>query len=413
MSLFTFKPFDKNKTDDEGNPITDGRADLITSNAKDKTVNVVTDYAWTINPKTAREDVPYIYLIERKLTNNVMVQQLLYNIRAGAEIGKDILNTLAKTITDEKNVEDASVYGEPTEKSKIQQTKENTDSMFDNEQPYLGLYDLEDTGWAYVLPYFDKQNHNIGGNWGLPGEADGGFNKVGAAISNMVGDFAQGVNQISSVMGAFTSGTGLARVGTYIEKAKQYNFESQGPKYTVEFNLYNTGKMSDVIDNWELCFALMYNLLPNRRSKTLFDPPPLYEVSIPGVRRSPVSFIAGMQVNFLGATRIMDLDVGGQPQPLRCIVPDAYSLRIDIEDVLPESKNFMQSMIREDEIVRVSRVRVGDQGGVSGDITMGENGVIDLGTATRSSSGSSESVTRTLAQQKLSENNGITRISLN
>ena len=63
-----------------------------------------------------------------------------------------------------------------------------------------------------------------------------------------------------------------------------------------------------------------------------------------------------MKVEFLGATRLMDLDL---PTPsgrdkIRTIVPDAYSIQIDIEDVLPESKNFMQSMLDETKRVKVS-----------------------------------------------------------
>ena len=43
-------------------------------------VNVVSDYSWTLAPKAARKDTPYMFIIERKLTNDVMIQQMIYNL---------------------------------------------------------------------------------------------------------------------------------------------------------------------------------------------------------------------------------------------------------------------------------------------------------------------------------------------
>ena len=335
-------------------------------------VNVVKDYAWTVQPQSARKDVPYLYMIERKLTNDVMIQQILYNLAAGFDVGNqtisefyaklnDTIETEQQNNTNENGEEGTGGTGTGVTGSKDKEiTKEekdfisNTKELFSSENPYSGLYSLEDTGWSYILPYFDSKNHDIGGNWGTIGETGGLMGKISGIVTSGATALATDVNKLVSALGSGFGATDSVRVGTYIEQAKQYNFDAQGPSYSVNFNLYNTGNITDVIDNWELCFALMYNLLPNRKTKTIFDPPPLYEIHIPGVRRSPVSFIKGMQVNFLGATRLMDLQVGGQTDVLRTIVPDAYSITIDIEDVLPESKNFMESMVSVDEKIRVS-----------------------------------------------------------
>jgi len=307
-------------------------------------VNVVLDYAWTINPKSSRKDVPYIYMIERKLTNDVMIQQLVYNIKAAYEVGSGISKEIANLLQQTYGLSDSKI----TEINKIA-----SQTQTDSESPYQGLYSLEDTGWNYIFPYFDKKNHDINGSWGLPSDSGGFINKIGGTINQGLAEVATSVNQIVSALGVSTGQSQVVRPGTYIEQAKQYKFSGGGPSYSIDFNLYNTGTIEDVIRNWELCFALMYNLLPNRRTKTVFDPPPLYEIFIPGVRRSPVSFIKGIKVDFLGATRLMDLDVINQSS-FRTIVPDAYTIRIDIEDVLPESKNFMESMINEEKRVRVS-----------------------------------------------------------
>ena len=350
MSLFKF--IDKNEVNQRG-------AYSLELEKKGH-VNVVMDYAWTVQPKSSRIDVPYIFMIERKLTNDVMIQQLLYNLSAAADLGSgtttEFLGKLRESITDEKEQGE----GEQGGKNKNEVTKTNSgddklqsrvNQLLSSENPYAGLYSLEDTGWSYILPFFSGENRNISGDWGEP-EGSGIVGGLLKMASESISQVATDVNKLVSALGAGVGETDSVRPGTYIERAKQYKFNAQGPSYSVNFNLYNTGKIQDVIDNWELCFALMYNLLPNRRSKTVFDPPPLYEIEIPGVRRSPASFIKGMQVNFLGATRLMDLDVAGET--IRTIVPDAYSVKIDIEDVLPESKNFMQSIFESKEKVSVT-----------------------------------------------------------
>lgn len=315
-------------------------------------INVVKDYAWTIQPETARKDVPYIFLIERKLTNDVMVQQLLYNLIATVELGYQGVTEAQQKIEKELNKAKGEYNLTDDQINKIK-SSEN----FNSKNPYAGLYNLEDTGWSYIMPFFENNNHNVVGSWGQPKKSNNVVDKIGGAVNEGLGDVSASFNKAISALGSLTGASSLARPGTYIEQAKQYLFEAQGPSYSVKFNLFNTGKLSDVIQNWELCFALIYNLLPNRRTKTVFDPPPLYEVSVPGVRNSPISFIKGMKIDFLGATRLMDLDVQGinnTPNKIRTIVPDAYSVKIDIEDILPESKNFMQSIYDDQMKVRVS-----------------------------------------------------------
>jgi len=348
MSLFEFK--DQNQAGQYG-------AQSIELTKKQH-VNVVSDYAWTVQPKSARVDVPYLYMVERKLTNDVMIQQLMYNLAAGAEIGHQTATEFFAKLKDKVVPDDQTSDNSDTSIEKSADEKSRVSELLDSENPYAGLYSLEDTGWSYVLPYFDNKNHSIGGTWGEP-DSGGLVSSIMQQATGAIGDIATDVNKIVSALGSGLGESANTRPGTYIERAKQYKFDAQGPSYSLNFNLYNTGKIGDVIDNWELCFALMYNLLPNRKTKTIFDPPPLYEIEIPGVRRSPVSCIKGMRVDFLGSTRLMDLQVAGQSS-LRTIVPDAYSIKIDIEDILPESKNFMQSMVDVTKKVRVTTSTSGE-----------------------------------------------------
>lgn len=345
MALFKFEEPDQFNETVNGSPIKGG-AKII--KPEEGIVNVVNDFAWTINPKTSRKDTPYIHMIERKLTNDVMIQQLLYNISAAFQVGQQTTVEIFETVKNRLGLEENEA------ETVTEKIGAFIGDPLDPTNPYQGLYDLDDTGWQYVFPYFDTTHHSISATWGEPGDQGSGIiSKAITAFSSGVSTAATGVNQIISALGSLSGETDRTRPGTYIERAKQYNFQPSGPSYSFTFNLLNTIKVDDVIRNWELCFALMYNLLPNRRTKTVFDPPPLYEIYIPGVRRSPISFIKGMRVDFVGATRLMDLSVAEQDK-LRCIVPDAYVITIDIEDVLPESKNFMESMIDSEKRIRVS-----------------------------------------------------------
>lgn len=329
-------------------------------------VNVVRDYPWTLAPKTARKDVPYMTLVERRITNNVLLQQTLYNISAIWEEGGNVPTAFIDAIKDALDLEEGDIQtteitettGEGDSKKEVKKSKGSVKNE-NPTSPYAGLYDLDDTGWQFILPYFDKSNHSMRNSWG-DAKQDGMVGKAIETGTNVLAGGMQDFNTIMSALGTAGAGEAMQRVGTYIERAKQYKFEGNGPTYSVQFELYNTVSVEDIINNWQLCFLLIYNNLPNRRTKTTFDPPPLYEIEIPGVRKSPATFINSLRVEFLGNTRIMDLDLTGVlgenntgSSKFRTIVPDAYSITINFEDVLPESKNFMNAMVDPDVNVSV------------------------------------------------------------
>lgn len=347
MSLFKIqRPIDR--------PRGAGRA--VTSSGTEQrgaAVNVVSDYRWTLSPKSSRLDTPYIYMIERRLTNNVLLQQLLYNISAGAEVGLDVVNFINNKLTTLDGNEPQFQTSNDEIKRKLGTTDESVES------PYRGLYALEDTGWSFVFPYFDNNNHQLNNSWGEV-KGSGIIGDTSDAIRSGIGSIAEGANIAASALGSlanqFTQNNNAqARIGTYIESAKQFNYGNSSASYRITFDLLNTHDTDDIIKNWELCFLLIFNNLPNRKTKTVFDPPAVYEIEIPGVRRSPISVIKGLKIDFLGATRIMDLQVANLDRKTRTLVPEVYRVNIDIEDLLPESKNFLQSLIDDDIDIRVTQ----------------------------------------------------------
>ena len=50
-------------------------------------INVIKDFPWTKSPKTSREDVPEIQLIEKRIINNSSLANFFYTLLAAADVG--------------------------------------------------------------------------------------------------------------------------------------------------------------------------------------------------------------------------------------------------------------------------------------------------------------------------------------
>lgn len=342
------------KTPDEKDSTTNlplqGASYLISNN--ENLIDIVNDYTWTISPKSGRGDVPYVHLIEKRVTNNVLLQQAIYNVRALAELGDVSVEQYTKMLQTASGLSDEELQKILEEKKNADVSNKNTSSEKDGkESPYKGLYDLEETGWQYVFPYFDTNNKNIGGKWGDTNR--GIVGNFAAKLAESIEDTSSIVNTVQAALGA---GTGLAQapIGTYIEKPKQYEYGQTQETYTVTFKLYNTHNYADIIKNWEFCFLLIYQNLPNRRTKTIIDPPVLYEFLIPGLKHCPLAYIQSLKIDFVGATRVMNLVVGGDDRGIETIVPDAYKITIALTDIFPESRNFMEGILDETKRITVS-----------------------------------------------------------
>lgn len=323
---------------------------LVASN--ENLIDVVNDYRWTISPKTSRGDAPYVHLIEKRVTNNILLQQAIYNVRALAEVWEVGVETYTKLLQTASGLtdEDLSKLLEDQYDDSVK-NKDTASNQDEKENPYKGLYDLEDTGWQYVFPYFDTNNKNIQGNWG-DNTAKGKVGEFANEIFGSIEDIAN-ISNIAQALGAITKNV-QEPVGTYIEKPKQYLYGNSQESYNITFKLYNTFDYDDIIKNWEFCFLLIYQNLPNRRTKTIIDPPSLYEFYIPGVKHCPLAYIQSLRIEFVGATRIMNLVVGNESKQVEAIVPDAYKITLQLTDIFPESRNFMEGILDETQRITVS-----------------------------------------------------------
>lgn len=340
------------------------------------TVDVVKHWYWTHSPKPySREEVPYVRLIEKRLRANALISQLKYSL--GQAVGqtagvleelanKPDTSNLVKAIA--KDVKTLQKTGEALlNKAGIGSNVGDTASQSPFLTPYRNLYLTQDTGWKFFLPYFEN-------SW------DGVLNQFSSqGPSNSFGAIAQGASEL------LTGGLEILATAakpfsvTYVERAKFFNYSDEGEDITITFPLINTGEATytDVFNNWQLIYLLLYNNRPGKTSMNTVEQPVLYEVEIPGIKFFPYAYISNISVDFHGARRRMTMNIpyaeeqitvdttttGGQEitnqltgHSIQTIIPDAYMLKITLHGLNTSTRNFMYHMLTRQETVQAGEV---------------------------------------------------------
>ena len=247
----------------------------------------------------------------------------------------------------------------------------DTNSLLDDPllSAYKNLYPSVNTGWRYVFPYFDDY-YNSSQN--VFGEDSGAQNML-----NLISAGAETLQNIAGIAGALSRPFGFS----FQEKAKFYNFPSEGEEFSFTFPLINTGSVTfdDVVKNWQLIYLLLYQNKPARIDRNIIEPPVFYEVSIPGQKFLPFCYITNIAVDFKGSRRELNFNLDFQnintneslPEnfadnfnasglnefasntPTRdiassststeftAIIPDAYVIKITLKSLVTETRNFM------------------------------------------------------------------------
>ena len=135
------------------------------------------------------------------------------------------------------------------------------------------------------------------------------------------------------------------------EKSKFYTYDKGGETISLSFPLINTGSATfdDVVKNWQFIFLLLWQNRAQRLDRNVVEPPPIYEVTIPGLRYMPLCYISDLKVEFKGARRTMTLPIpsssGSGTVDLQTVVPEAYQISITITSLVGDTKNFMYSTV--------------------------------------------------------------------
>jgi hypothetical protein len=308
-------------------------------------IDVIKDFQWTKSPKNARLDVPPIYMYEKRILVNNSIANAAYSVFATLDGGA----TIAKSLTELGGIATGGITDKAIQafkeseigKQSIESLKRGIDGIksavgtFNNPalEPYSGLYITEDTGFKYIFPYFDNKYFDSNASYNL--ESSGG---LFTGLLDIVSD----VGEISKNL------AGLLKPGTYIEKSQQFAFGQSGRSITVKIPLLNTGTFSDISNNWQLLFALIYQNRPGRYDKNIIDLPVIYSIDIPGVVSLPYAYIQNLNIEFLGNRRLMVIPVPNVVskdnsiiENITTIVPDAYQLTMTITGLNEETRNFL------------------------------------------------------------------------
>ena len=328
-------------------------------------INVVNDFPWTNSPKSSRDDVPKLQMIEQRIVLNSTVTNMVYSALASVDNISSLGNT-AQGLTDrffaKEDPEDATASAkaadeatttaeEQANKSKLREAFEAVMQggyfkTFDSEvlRPYEGLYATEYTGFNYYFPYLEDSYRDITNQFG---EGEG---NILTPIANLASDAASMTNILNVV-----------KPGTYIEKSKQFTMGDTGRQLSFTIPLLNTGSFEDVRRNWQLIFGLVYQNRPGRVSKSIIDQPVIYEIHLPGVAYMPYAYISNLSVKFLGNRREMEFDVpimnegvsGGTSSNIgniKTVIPDAYEISITVTGLNEETRNFIYASVKKDKL---------------------------------------------------------------
>jgi hypothetical protein len=361
------------------------------------TVDVVSDFYWTYSKLIdSRKEVPKLLLTERRLKTNAMVNQLKYSFGVSnsniGEIAKSIpdgiKNPLYNFLAGAKQTQtgqQVTKFSNAVE-AKVNQLDffKDNNNIFENNpylKPYQNLYITEPTGWQFILPYFENFNNSQANAF-----ADD-TNQSSVGILKMGADALGKVSDITAALRAPTQ-------VTFVEKTKFYNFSTEGDEISVQFPLINTGSATfdDVVKNWEFLFLLLYNNKPSRKNVSVVDPPVIYTAEIPGVKFFPFCYISSILIEFQGSRRELSFsldtvdslsvdklaDTKGQIRldngnnnlvrgfsnnttirNITTIIPDAYQVRITFKSLVPDTKNFMYTVLNKDPIVSASTLTPG------------------------------------------------------
>ena len=328
-------------------------------------INVVNDFPWTNSPKSSRDDVPKLQMIEQRIVLNSTVTNMVYSTLASVDNVAAVGNTVGGLVDrffPKENPQDATASGDAVNESTTTAEEESNKSKlreafeavmqggyfktFDSEvlRPYEGLYATEYTGFNYYFPYLEDSYREVTNQFG---EGEG---NILSPIANLAGDVA-----------ALTNVLNIIKPGTYIEKSKQFTMGDQGRTLSLKIPLLNTGSFEDVRRNWQLLFGLVYQNRPGRVSKSIIDQPVIYEAHLPGVAYMPYAYISNLSIKFLGNRREMEFDVpimgegvsGGTSNnigTIRTVIPDAYELSLSLTGLNEETRNFIYASVKKDKL---------------------------------------------------------------
>jgi hypothetical protein len=306
--------------------------------------DVVNDFDWTssINKQQMVGKIPYIRLTEFKLTANNAVNGFAAGFMAWADVHRSsvagasklggAINTVAQSnfigkaatgVGDAIGAAGAAVAPYLQKAENFVKSKAN--DSFGHEGQHLTdvfgmLYARAATGRIYTLPYYNKDYFHAGNE----------FNDSTENAPPLVGGFFDAIQ----AAGAIPS---LTEPGVYVQRPKFYQFASAPePAVNISLTLYNTMTPMSYLKHTKFIQQLALNNLPRRITRSVVEPPCIYEVLIPGKAFYPYCFVSNLRVTNVGARRIINNE----------IVPDAFQIEIGLTSLTKNASNFYERQMQ-------------------------------------------------------------------
>jgi hypothetical protein len=131
-----------------------------------------------------------------------------------------------------------------------------------------------------------------------------------------------------------------ATPGAYIEQPKFFS-PTSGENYRITFNLINTVDGGKIQRHLDFLFLLAFQNLPFRKNIAEVLPPKIYSFTLPGELYIPFAYISKLDIQFIGNRRAMNMRLPYINKTDRCIVPEVYSVTLEITSLTYTSANFM------------------------------------------------------------------------
>jgi hypothetical protein len=280
----------------------------------------VLDMAWTLSPKAARKEVPYVRLTEYQQTTGQLIASIVYYGRVAARLVNNGVTSVAQADRDPFDV-------------------------------YKYKYFAEPTGFTYKFPYFNTKKISRQNTFDdVSANPINDLAGMGAAMRSFPGvergfnAYTEGISKIKSARDLMTGIANVilpGRVG--FEMPKSWT-DTTTESYTVTFDLFNTGTLEDVENNRNLCHLLSYQNSPSRRNFAIIDPPVIYSLTIPDVVHMPACWMSNLEITNLGNTRVKYLASSDGSTSVPRTIPEAYRITMEFTSLLMPSRNILLAL---------------------------------------------------------------------
>ena len=306
--------------------------------------NVLRNYRWTLSNQKDRDDLPYVILDEHRNTESSIMR--MFKFYAGGAIGS--AGDIASNATVDQLVKLGAELG-------IDRPEAKPKGLL---QVYDDIFPDNPTNRKYIFPYFTKKYMELNTpNWtqidsigDALSDITGGMQDVSEKFSALKG-FTKTAETINAAVG-FGSAVGTTAlkfayplVGT-IDRPRVFATHSERT-LTVEFPLYNTIHHDDWIKNLGFLNVFMTQNLFNKRDYITGYPPCYYRVYVPGQYFCFASSVQSIDVENLGNVRVM------KTEDTEVAVPDAYQVKITLQEMVIPSLNQFQALFTGDAKSRV------------------------------------------------------------